>query len=173
MPLKDQEMKIMNVIILVAALVACNNVQAMAEAPPLVPAMPPDFQSIRISKPDTTVPAELNLLLGEWEGVWIVSPPVHSRIMPFQVRRARMIVYEVTPTKVKYLSGAGFNLETKAEAKWAKFEDEIKERGGKKIFSHEGRYGPRMEPGTVEYFLEDGVLKGVVGYASIEMKKVK
>jgi hypothetical protein len=164
-------MKIMTAIILVAALLALTNAQGMAEAPPAVPAMPADFQSSKISKPDPAVPADINLLLGEWEGVWTARP--RPGAMPIQVRRAKMIVYEVTPTKVKYLWGVGFNPETKAEAKWVKFESDLKERGGKKIFGHEGPYGHRMETRTTEFFLEDGVLMGAVGWASIEMKRLK
>jgi len=164
-------MKRMSAIILLAALVVFNNVQAMAESPPVVPAMPPDFQSIKIRKPDPAVPAGLNLLLGEWEGVWTARP--RPGAMPIQVRRAKLIVYEVTPTKVKYLLGVGFNPETKAEAKWTKYESEFKERGGKKRFFHEGPYGYTMETKTTEFFLEDGVLMGSFGWASIEMKRLK
>jgi hypothetical protein len=152
-------------------LIILINAPVMAESPPAVPPMPPEFQNIKIIKPDPIVSTEINQLLGEWEGVWIVIPPGGVISMP--VRRAKLIVYEVTPTKVKYLWGVGFNPVTKAEAKWTKYESEFRERGGKKIFGHTGPSGYSMENTTMELFFKEGVIEGKIGRASIEMQKLK
>ncbi len=82
-------------------------------------------------------------------------------------------MYKVTPIKVKYLWGVGANPETHAEAKWEKYESDLTEHNGKKRFSHQGSYGYNMETRKTEFYLENGVLMGTIGAASIEMKKIK
>ncbi|MFH0929866.1 MAG: hypothetical protein V1814_01275 [Candidatus Moraniibacteriota bacterium] len=135
----------------------------------VIPALPSDLSGIRVIKPDPAVPKKIAELLGEWEGDWITRP---SRFdLPQKVRRAKMIVYEVSATKIKYLWGVSFNPVTKAEARWSKYASDLKESGGKNIFYHEGSYG-FGQVRTTEFYLENGVLQGAVGSASIEMRRV-
>lgn len=164
-------MKIVRNALLAATLIIISCAYAMADSLPAVPPLPPDFQSIKISTPDQAVPAETNQLLGEWEGVWEVRSPRGG--MFSQARRAKMIVYEVTANKIKYLWGVGFNPETKAEPRWSKYESDLKEWAGKKIFGHEAPPDPSRGSYTTKFFLEDSTIVGEVGLASIKMKRVK
>jgi hypothetical protein len=158
------------VIAIVALIPLAFNAQAADPLPP-IPPMPESFKNIRVAKPDPSVPKEIADFLGEWEGVWVVR--LRPGDLPREVRRAKLIMYEVTPIKVKYLCGVGANPETQAEAKWEKYESDLTLRGEKTRFSHQGPYGYNMEIRKTEFYLENGVLMGTIGAASIEMKKIK
>jgi hypothetical protein len=156
------------VIVSVALFSLALQAQAVDPLPP-IPPMPESFKNIRLVKPAPSVPKEITDLLGVWEGVWVVR--LRPGDLPREVRRAQLIIYEVTPAKVKYLWGVGANPETHAEAKWEKYESDFTVRGGKTRFFHQGSYGYNMETRKTEFYLEDGVLMGTIGAASIEMKK--
>ena len=144
---------------------------AIAESIPLIPFLPDKYKSIKMIQPDPAVPKEIAGFLGEWEGVWVSRPPGGG--LPRETRRAKLIVYQVSKDKVYLLSGVSTNPFTKVPGGWREVEADVTERGGKKRFSWMGLYGFSQEEAKNEFFLEDGVLHGTVGRASIEMKRVK
>ena len=125
-----------------------------------------------MAKPDPSVPKEIADFLGEWEGVWVARQ--RRGDLPREVRRAKLILYEVTPIKVKYLWGVGLTLTPMLRLSGkSKFESDLTLREEKKRFSHQGPYGYSMETRKTEFYLGNGVLMGTIGAASIEMKKIK
>ena len=109
-------------IVTVALCSLALNAQAADPLPP-IPPMPESFKNIQVAKPDPSVPKEIADFLGEWEGVWVARQ--RRGDLPREVRRAKLILYEVTPIKVKYLWGVGANPDTHAEAKWEKYESDL------------------------------------------------
>jgi hypothetical protein len=145
---------------------------AIAESIPPIPPLPEKYKGIKMIQPDPAVPKEIKDFLGEWEGVWVSRAPGIGGL-PRETRRAKLIVYQVAKDKVYLLSGVSTNPFTKMPEGWREVEADITERGEKIRFSWMGLYGYRQEEAKNEFYLENGVLYGTVGRASIDMKRVK
>jgi hypothetical protein len=131
-----------------------------SELPP-IPPMPKKFKDITIAKADPSVPKDIAEFLGEWEGIWKYMGERRGELnFGADYRKARIIVFEVTPTKVKFLYGCGESPYDAGPIGWSKHESEITEEFGRKCFSRRSGSGFRMTA-----YLENGVLK--TGYSGV------
>jgi hypothetical protein len=136
---------------------------------PAIPPIPKKFKNIHIVKPDPSVPKEVADFSGEWEGAWkYVGPMKDAYGLSFgqETRRARLIIYEVSYDKIKFLYGWGGPY-AGGKGGWRLYESDIMDDNGKKRF---------LFIGTVRmgFYLENGILKGAAGgYYDTEMKRVK
>jgi hypothetical protein len=147
-------------------------VLAVAAELPAIPPIPEKFKEIKIIKPDPAIPKEIADLSGEWEGVWKYVGPLDSKMglgLPFghETRRAKIIVYELSPDKIKGLYGWAESPYFKGSGGWRLFESDISDDGGKKRFSLIGSY-------RMGFYIENGILKGSSGgNYETEMKRIK
>jgi hypothetical protein len=141
-----------------------------ADPLPPIPPLPKHFEGIKIVKLDPSLPKEIADFIGEWQGAMVVR--LRAGDLPREVRRAKVIVYQVTKDKVFFLYGVGDNPYTKSPASWREIEADIIEQGGRKRFTFMTSYGYSGEQAKMDFFLEDGILYGTVKSASIEMKRV-
>ena len=126
--------------------------------------MPEKFKKIQIDKPDPSVQKDIAEFLGEWEGVWKYTGAGRPGLnFGADYRKARIIVFEVTPTKVKFLYGCGESPYFADRGGWSRHVSTITEEFGKKRFSRRAGDGFRM---TVH--LEDGLLKTEGGALDVE-----
>ena len=142
-----------------------------AEQLPPIPSLPKHFEGIKNIKPDPSIPKEIADFIGEWEGAMVVR--LRPGDLPREVRRAKLIVYQVTKDRVFFLYGVSDNPHTKSPASWREIEADIIEQGGRKRFTFMTSYGASGEQARMDFFLENGLLFGTVKAASIEMKRVK
>lgn len=149
-------------------LIACLSLAA--DPLPPIPPLPKHFEGIKIIKPDPSVPKEITDFIGEWEGAMVVR--LRAGDLPREVRRAKLMVYQVTKDKVSFLYGVSDNPYTKSPASWREIEADIIEQGGRKRFTFMTSYGSG-EQARMDFFLENGMLVGTVKATSIEMKRVK
>jgi hypothetical protein len=138
---------------------------------PAIPPIPEKFNNIKIIKPDPSVPKDVADLSGEWEGTWKFAGSMGDttwKAYSFgqEVRRAKLIVYEVSIDKIKILYGWGAS-NTMGKGGWRLFESSINDDWGKKRFSFYGSWSMR-------FYLENGTIKGTSsGFFDIEMKPIK
>ena len=138
-----------------------------AELPPIKP-MPDKFKNITIAKPDPSLPKEIAGLLGEWEGIWKYAG-TSSRLTPREeLRRCRIVVYEVSANKIKFLLGNGDSPRSGIPGGWNNNESDIREEGGKKIFSRTTAAGYNQQ-----FYLKDGIIVGEGKSQTITMKRLK
>jgi hypothetical protein len=140
---------------------------AIAAELPAIPPIPEKYKNIHMVKPDPSVPKEIAAFLGEWEGV------VRGKA-PF--RRAKIIVYEVSPQKIKFLYGCGDNAMGYSQypGGWSQVESDL-------IFENEKyRFSRRAASGfAVHYYFENDSLEGMESAGSgkpgyqYELKKIK
>ncbi|RJR32829.1 MAG: hypothetical protein C4567_17855 [Deltaproteobacteria bacterium] len=157
--------KILLAVVILAILAVASIFSAAVDLPP-VPPIPDKFKNIQIAKPDPAVPKEIAAFLGEWEGVVMGKTPF---------RKVKIIIYEVSTQKIKFLYGCGDNpLGSRFPGGWSDNESELS-------FSNEKyRFSRRTSSGfSVHYYFENGLLNGMesagsgrTGY-SYELKKVK
>jgi hypothetical protein len=135
-----------------------------------IPPIPEKFKNIQIIKPDPSVPKEIADFSGEWEGVWkFVGEKKYNIPWGTELRRGKMIIYEVSTSKVKFVWGASPNLIVGRSAHWGDYSSDIRDFQDKKYISFVNPSGF-----VVEFHLEDGLLKGHEGEkSSIEMKRIK
>ncbi len=140
---------------------------AMAADLPPVPPIPDKLKDIRVLKPDRTIPKDLAEFSGEWEGVW--SSARYSR----DIRHAKLIVYEVSAEKIKFLYGLGDNPFSGDRGSWRSYESEVAIWDDKPHFSFMVPMGWR-----VGFYLENGQIEGSEGAGSgapvnhLEMKRI-
>jgi hypothetical protein len=138
-----------------------------AELPPIKP-MPEKFKNINIAKPDPALPKEIAGLLGEWEGVWKYAGTSPRQTVGEELRRCRIVVYEVSVNKIKFLLGNGDSPRSKIAGGWNNNESDIRDEWGKKIFSRTTAAGYNQQ-----FHLEDGRIAGEGKSQSIIMNRVK
>jgi hypothetical protein len=139
---------------------------------PQVPPMPERFKDIKVAQPDSSVPKENTELLGEWDGAWkylggLSNPFSVGLSYGQEIRRAKVIIYEVSSDKIKFLYGWAESPHYTGKGGWRKVETDIREEGGKKRFSF-------ISAWRTEFYSENGILKGsATGNWDIKMKRVK
>lgn len=141
-----------------------------ADAPGPIPPIPEKFKNIQIIKPDSSIPKDLTDFSGEWEGfckyVGAMCPGLsHGQ----HVRRVKLIIYEVSADKVKFLYGCGENPNSSSPGGWSNNNSEIHDDGGRKAFLRMPGSGFKMK-----FYLENGQLLGSQGgNYSFELKRIK
>jgi hypothetical protein len=139
--------------------------------PPALPPMPEKFKNIQIVSPSPDTPKEIAAFSGAWEGVWKVRfVPIYIAAAPgTPSRRGKLIVYEVSKDKIKYLWAIGENPNSTRRGGWANITAEIEDLDGKKSFSHfSSKQGI-----SVTFSMENGKLIGKMKDLEIEMDRVK
>ena len=116
-----------------------------AELPP-IPPLPDKFKDIQIVKPDPSVPKEIAAFLGEWEGIVMGRQPF---------RRVKIIIYDVSPQKIKFLYGYGDHV-FGYPGGWANNESDL-------YFEREKYRFPRRdgEGFAQNFYFENGSLNGM------------
>jgi hypothetical protein len=133
--------------IIVATWVLTCVLATAAELPP-IPPRPDKFKDIQIVKPDPSVPKEIAAFLGEWEGVLRGREPF---------RRVRIIIYEVSSQKIKFLSGAGEHaFGSQIPGGWSNNESDLYFEREKYRFSRRGADGF-----AAHFYFENGSLNGM------------
>ncbi len=136
-------------IIMRIAILACiiPSVLAIALELPTIPPIPKKFINIEVIRPDSNVPEEIASFVGDWEGVISASEPF---------RKVRMIVYQVSPQKIKFLYGCGDNpFNSKHPGGWWRYESKLTFKGGKYWFTR------KLASGSfAHYYLDKGILRG-------------
>ena len=147
----------------------CLWASAAVELPAIAP-MPEKFKDIHITKPDPSVPKEDTELLGEWEGVWKYIGPIRKEMSPgLEIRRQKLIIYDVSSSKVKFLNAVGDSPYYAGRGGWSNNESDIRNEGGKKSFLRMPQSGF-----NIQFTFEDGVIKGTQGGDfSAELKRTK
>lgn len=145
---------------------------ALAAELPAIPPMPDQFKNIKITKPAASVPKEIADFLGEWEGVWKGDTKGGFARSPHgsdEVRRAKIIIYEVTNDKLKALYGRGdspyFYF---GKPGWDSLESEVVSFNERKRFSLQVPGGRNMQ-----FYTENNELIGTQGIWHIKMRRVK
>lgn len=145
----------------------------MAADLPQLPAMPEKFKNIQIAGPGPSVPKENQDLLGEWEGIWrfvgSMGATGASAGLRYgqEIRRAKLIIYEVSSDKIKFLFGTAESPYFAGKGGWRQIETDIYQEGGKKRFSF-------VTAWRIGFYLENGILIGSSGGEfDVEMKRVK
>ncbi|MHB8070273.1 MAG: hypothetical protein ACYDIC_20470 [Desulfobaccales bacterium] len=157
--------KMIAAMILVATWIFTCVLLGAAELPP-IPSIPDNLKDIQIVKPDSSVPKEIAALLGEYEGVLMGRHPL---------RRVKIIVYEVSAQKIKFLSGAGDHVERSRDpGGWSNNESDLY------LEREKYRFSRRLDSGfAANYYFENGSLKGMLSLGAnlpalfYELKKIK
>jgi len=141
-----------------------------ADAPGPIPSIPEKFKNIQIIKPESSIPKDISDFSGEWEGVWkYVGGMGFGPSYGEEMRRAKIIIYEISGNKVKLLYGVGTNPRSAGPGGWRDYSSDVTDSQGKKYISLSPPSGFAMN-----FHLEDGLLKGVQGGNwSIELKRVR
>ncbi len=158
-------------IILVAATMVCLILpysSALAAELQRVPPVPAKFKDIKVLKPDPTVPKEIAEFLGEWEGVWLAGKDGRER------HQAKIIIYEASSQKIKFLYGRGAIPRLGLPGIWFKQEVEVR------IYNEKPRFSFQLPSGVGQsFYLENGFIGGFrdtggkIPADTIEMKRIK
>jgi len=145
---RGNEMKKTFYAVAIVVILSLAGVLANAAELPPIPPMPEKFKDIQIVKPDPSVPKEIAAFLGEWEGILIGTVPF---------RRAKIIVYELYPQKIKFLYGCGDNpFGSQYPGGWSQNESDL-------YFENEKyRFPRRTARGyATHFYFENGALNGM------------
>ena len=156
------------VVVVVTLIMICTFAYG-ADAPGPITPIPEKFKNIQIIKPDSSISKDMTDFSGEWEGVWKYVGGMQFGSHGEELRKAKLIIYEVSASKVKFLYGIGTNPKSVGRGGWRDYSSDVTDSQGKKYISISPPSGFAMN-----FHLEDGLLKGAQGGNwSIEMKRIK